>query len=128
MNAPLARETSWPPPPHDPRERERVLLLGNWEIRLFGEHKFQYFVSHGFWHLQLWHAAARISVLTPSRLTHMHYEAFPIAGWKARAATYEELSALVIGEHGVFLPNQPELRTFERALVERVKQRSPLSS
>ena len=128
MNAPLARENSWPPPPHDPRERDRVLLLGSWEIRLFGEHKFQYFINHGFWHLQLWHEAARISVLTPSRLTHLQYEAFPIAGWKARAATYEELSALVIAEHGVFLPNQPELRTFERALVERVKQRSPRPS
>ncbi len=128
MNAPLAREATWPPPPHDPRERDRVLLLGSWEIRVFGEHKFQYFVSHGFWHLQLWHAGARISVLTPSRLTHQLYEAFPIAGRKARAATYQELCALVVGEHGVFLPNQLELRTFERALVERVKQRSPLRS
>jgi hypothetical protein len=128
VNAPLVRELSWPPPPHDPRERDRVLLLGHWEIRLFGEHKFQYFVTHGFWHLQLWHEAARISVLTPSRLTHMQYEAFPIAGWKGRAATYRELSALVVGEHGVFLPDPLQLRTYERALVQQVEARSGLQS
>ena len=128
MNAPLARATHWPPPPHDPRERDRVLLLAGWEIRLFGEHKFQYFIVHGFWHLQLWHEAARVSVLTPSRLTHLHYEAFPIAGWKARASTYRELSELVLGEHGVPLPSELELRMFERALVDRVQQRAPLRS
>ena len=128
MNAPLARASKWPPPPHDPRERDRLLVLGDWEIRLFGEHKFRYFVTHGFWHLQLWHQAKCVSVLTPSRLTCNQYEVFPVLGWKARAAKYAELSALVEGEHAILLPPQRELRDLESALVERVKVRSPIVS
>jgi hypothetical protein len=62
-----ALDSNWPPPPHDPRERELVLTLRGWQVRLFGENKFQYFVRHGFWHVQLWHVEARVSVLTPSR-------------------------------------------------------------
>lgn len=124
MNAPLPRAKAYPPPPHDPRERDRLLSLGDWEIRLFGEHKFQYFVRHGFWHLQLWHEAGGVSVLTPSRLTHLQYEAFPIAGWKARAPTFEDLSALVVGEHGICLPNPLQLRSIEQALVARVESGS----
>ena len=107
----------WPPPPHDPRERERILAVAGWELRLFGEHRFQYFVRHGFWHLQLWHPEAQVSVLSPSRLTHGLYEAFPIAGWKGRADGYAELSALVHGEHGIALPREATLFELERAFV-----------
>ena len=47
-SADAARPQAWPPPPHDPRERDLVLRADGWEIRLFGEHEFQYFVRHGF--------------------------------------------------------------------------------
>jgi hypothetical protein len=121
--AELPRAGSWPPPPHDPRERELVTSLRGWEIRVFGEHRFQYFVRHGFWHLQLWQPAARVSVLTPSRLTCELYEVFPVAGWKGHASKYQELAELVQGEHGLELPREMELLELERALVQRVKTR-----
>ena len=41
-----------------------------------------YFAPRGLLHLQLWHPAARVSVLTPSRLTCDRYEVFPVRGWK----------------------------------------------
>ncbi len=107
----------WPPPPHDPRERQLVSCVAGWELRLFGEQQFQYFVRHGLWHLQLWHPEARVSVLSPSRLTQALYEAFPIAGWKGRAAGHAQLTALVHGEHGLDLPREATLFELERAFV-----------
>ena len=90
---------------------------------MFGEHKFQYFVRQGFWHLQLWHAEAHVSVLTPSKLTCELYEVFPIAGWKARASKYRELAQIIEEEHGLELPREMELLELERALVQRVTTR-----
>jgi hypothetical protein len=119
----LPSAESWPPPPHDPCERELVNSVRGWEIRVFGEHKFQYFVRHGFWHLQLWQPASRVSVLTPSRLTCELYEVFPVAGWKGRASKYQELAQLVCDEHGLELLREMELLELERALVQRVKTR-----
>jgi len=81
----------WLPPPHDPRERDLVLASGEWEVRIFSGRKFQYFVTRGFWHLQLWHPDARVSLLSPSRLTHGFYEALTATNWKIQAATYEAL-------------------------------------
>jgi len=118
-----ARDGNWPPPPHDPRERDPVICVRGWEVRVFGEHQFQYFVRRGFWHLQLWHPEARVSVLTPSRLTCDLYEVFPIASWKARAATVPELARLIAEEHGFELPREVELLELERALVQRVTTR-----
>lgn len=114
---------TWPPPPHDPREREHVITMSGWEVRIFGEHKFQYFVRHGFWHLQLWRPESRVSVLTPSRLTCDLYEVLPIAAWKGRALKYPELAQLVRDEHRLELPREMVLLELERALVQRVKTR-----
>ncbi|WP_394843325.1 hypothetical protein LZC95_40530 [Pendulispora brunnea] len=110
----------WPPPPHDPRERDLAMVLEGWEVRLFGGRKFQYFVTRGFWHLQLWHPEARISVLTPSRLTQGFYETFPVANWKAQAPDYKSLVQLVTGMHEIRLPNYGEVARLEKALVDDV--------
>ena len=118
--APANPRAEWPPPPHDPRERELAMRLGEWDIRLFGNRKFQYFVTRGFWHLQLWHPAARISVLSPSRLTCGFYEAYPIANWKAQAPNYDGLVSLIAGTHGPPLPTTAEIKRAEKALVDDV--------
>ena len=112
--------TGWPPPPHDPRERERIATVSGWEIRQFVGQKYLYFVRNGFWHVQLWHPRARVSVLTPSRLTRDRYELFPSAGWKARAQKYADLAPLIAGEHPVSLLPEHALRELERTLVQRV--------
>ena len=100
-----------------------MIGVRGWDVRVFGEHKFQYFVRQGFWHLQLWHPEAGVSVLTPSKLTCDLYEVFPIASWKARASTYPELARLIADEHGLELPRELELLELTRALVQRVTTR-----
>ncbi|WP_438004112.1 hypothetical protein WME89_35480 [Sorangium sp. So ce321] len=115
-----ARGEGWPPPPHDPRERELALVVAGWEVRLFGGRRFEYLVTRGFWHLQLWHPEARVSVLTPSRLTRGLYEAYPIANWKAQAPDYEKLAALLGGLFAARLPEASAVLRLERALVAEV--------
>ncbi|WP_437934633.1 hypothetical protein [Sorangium sp. So ce341] len=115
-----ARDEGWPPPPHDPRERELALVVAGWEVRLFVGRKFEYFVAHGFWHLQLWHPEARVSVLTPSRLTCGLYEAYPIANWKAQAPDYDKLVTLLGGLFAAKLPEKAAVLRLERALVDEV--------
>jgi hypothetical protein len=115
-----ALEAAWPPAPHDPRERELALFLDGWEVRIFGGRMFQYFVSRGFWHVQLWHPVARVSLLTPSRLTCGFYEAFPVSRWKAQAADYEVIARAIQRVHGVSAPKRAEAARIERALVDDV--------
>lgn len=110
----------WPPAPHDPRERELAMALGGWEVRIFTGRKFQYFVTRGLWHVQLWHPRARISILTPSRLTCGRYEAYPIADWKGQATDYEGIAARVAETHKVALVAPGEVLRVERALVDDV--------
>lgn len=110
----------WPPPPHDPRERELALVIDGWELRLFGERKFQYFVTRGLWHVQIWHPTGRVSVLTPSRLTCGFYEAYPIANWKAQAPDYKRLVALIAGVHSVALSCAATLAKVGKAFVDDV--------
>jgi len=65
------------PPPHDPDERVVVEVLDRgWDVRVFSadDKRRAYFVPRGFWHLQLWNERARLSVLTPSRLTGGRFE------------------------------------------------------
>src|SRR5687768_16947328 len=84
-----------PPPPHDPRDRIVVSRAGQWEVRVFSESdpKFVYLMTHGMWHLQLFHPTRGISVLTPSALTRQCYELFPIRGWKARVSWGSDVRA-----------------------------------
>lgn len=106
-----------PPPPHDPREREIAHAVGDWEVRVFGDAKFGFFVERGLWHVQLWNPSARVSVLTPSRLTGGSYEIFPCAGWKRRAACHEEVARIVRDEHRVAFVDEEALRRIERVFV-----------
>lgn len=61
---------------HAPCERALVTMLGDWEVRRHderGEHH-RYFAPRGMLHFQLWHPTARVSILTPSRLTRGRFE------------------------------------------------------
>jgi hypothetical protein len=121
MDAPeLAYASGWPPPPHDPRERDLAMVLGEWEVRLFGGRKLEHFVTRGFWHLQLWHPVARFSVLSPSRLTRGFYEAYPIARWKAQAPDYDRLVTLMARTCSAPLPGKADMLRIERAFVDDV--------
>lgn len=111
-----------PPPPHDPTERVLAVKLGEWEVRIFEGKKQRYFLPRGMGHLQLWHPAAGVSVLTPSRLTGGRYEVFPVDDWKAQASNYRQVVLMVIGRHGLFMPAAPEVARLEHALVHELQQ------
>ncbi len=108
---------STPPPPHDPSERELVYLAGEWEVRIFDGPRFRYFVERGLWHVQLWHPARRVSVLTPSALTQDSYEVYPIRGWKERASTARGAARLLAEEHALAFVDETVLANIERAFV-----------
>ena len=116
--------TSWPPPPHDPRDRELIARVAGWEIRLPRGRLSQSLVSNGFWHVQLWNPLASVSVLTPSRLTDDRYEAFLSAGSRLRAQKYGELERAIAEQHSVPLLPESALLELERACAERVKTRA----
>jgi hypothetical protein len=96
------------------------MRLGTWEVRISTGRAFEYFVPRGLWHVQLWHPDARISILTPSRLTGGAFEAFPSRGWKARASAYPSLREWLESEHRVELPNDADIAWVERVLVDRI--------
>ena len=106
-----------PPPPHDPSERELVHVVGDWEVRLFDNPRFRYFVERGLWHVQLWHPARRISVLTPSSLTDNSYEVFPIRAWKERVPTSAGVRRLLARTYGLEFVDEAALASIERTFV-----------
>ena len=116
---------NFPPPPHDPRERELLLSAGAWEVRAFGEADplRHYMVPRGFWHLQLWHPAG-FSILTPSKLTSHLFEGFPLAGSKHREFHYEELCEVFLREHKLSPPGPMLVNALCRWFVERVEEES----
>lgn len=116
----------WPPPPHDPRERVLATLIDGWEVRAFppDDRKFQYFVTRGFLHVQLWHPRMRVSVLTPSRLTGDQYEVFPCGGWKAQVSEPAPLRGLVARTHGVAMPSVGRLATIIEWYVRAEERRA----
>jgi hypothetical protein len=105
------------PPPHDPEERERPHTIGVGEVRVINHAKFGFFVERGLWHAQLWHRTARVSVLTPSRLTGDAYEIFPSAGWKRRASSHREIMRALFEEHAIAFVSEDALREVERIFV-----------
>lgn len=107
---------SWPPPPHDARERVRLLSVEGWEVRVFAESdpKHAYFAARGLLHLQLWEPRSGVSILTPSRLTCGRFEAFPIEGWKRAAPDYATIAALIRLAHGVAAPSSATVLTLMR--------------
>jgi len=119
---------NFPPAPHDPREREPVIAIAGWQVRLFTDARFRYFVPRGLWHVQLWHDEARISVLTRSALTKGAYEVYPIANWKRRATTHEEVHRLLEVEHGTVFLSVQELAWIEMRFVKDIARNRPLRS
>ncbi|MBX3225658.1 MAG: hypothetical protein KIT84_31230 [Labilithrix sp.] len=109
--------SAWPPPPHDPRDREEAYALGEWQVRVATGRMFEYFVPRGLWHVQLWHPETRISILTPSRLTMGAWEAFPLQTWKARRETWSSLALALAAEHDVKLPSAAEVAWVESTFV-----------
>lgn len=106
-----------PPPPHDPAEREIAQTIGDWEVRVFADGKFGFFVERGLWHVQLWHPGARVSVLTPSRLTGDAYEIFSSSGWKRRATAYADVARFIAEQHAVPFLDEDTLRRIEHVFV-----------
>lgn len=104
-------------PPHDPEERELAQTIGDWEVRVFADAKFGFFVERGLWHVQLWHRAAGVSVLTPSRLTGGLYEVSSARGVKRRASSHAKVRELVRAEHDVTLIDADALARVERVFV-----------
>ena len=111
------------PPPHDPGERTPVAWVGLWEVRQFadGDARLDYFRPRGFHHLQLWQPEARISILTPSRLTAGLFEVWPEGGQRASASTWREVGAQL---PGVDLPGAIEVLALESWFVEREEPRT----
>jgi len=114
-----------PPPPHNPGERKLAGQIGGWQIRLFDpdDLKFKYFLPRGFLHAQLWHPEARVSVLTPSRLTGGLFEVFPVDEWKAPASA-AAVHSLVAREHGVTLPSLTRIAAVIQWYVCAAERRS----
>ena len=102
----------FPPSPHNPFERERIAAIGPWEVRVFspGGVFHQYFAGHGMLHVQLWHPASGVSVLTPSRLTRGCFEVYPFAGWKYAREDYAMLQDEVWACLHVRLPDEECVR------------------
>ncbi len=79
---------------HAPGERETFATLGDWEVKRHAESQghHAYFASRGFLHLQLWHADARVSILTPSRLTNGRFEIWR-EGVRISVRTWDEVAS-----------------------------------
>jgi hypothetical protein len=105
-------------PPHDPAEREVFGAAGDWQLLAFTDRKREYFLSRGLWHVQLWHADAGVSVLTPSRLTGGCFEVYPFRGLKARARAYDALARAVRGDHGIEVPPASLIARLQRWFVD----------
>jgi hypothetical protein len=115
-----------PPAPHDPAERDLLLRIGDWEVRRFPEDGklFGYAAPRGMLHVQLWHPASGVSVLTPSRITGGHYEAYPIGGWKGASRDLGQIAAAIRGEHRIAVPRARRVASLERWFVGAAERRA----
>lgn len=123
MSARRLRLVSSLPPPHDPGERTPVAWVGLWEVRQFpdGDARLRYFRPRGFHHLQLWHPSARISILTPSRLTAGLFELWPEGGERSRLSTWREVADRLTG---TAVPSAIEIIALESWFIAREEPRS----
>jgi hypothetical protein len=111
-------------PLHDPDDRVLLAELGAWQLRQFAEHdsRLAYFAAKGFAHVQLWHAASRISIVSPSKLTGGNFEVW-IEDARFAAATWAPIEEALI-EYRVEPPNHHEIRAIERWFVLRDESRA----
>lgn len=110
---------------HAPSERVIAARLGAWEVRCHGKAGAQhsYFATRGLLHMQLWHPTARVSILTPSRLTNDRFEIrrdgvrIAVRAWTEVAALLADLT-LPDGER-VALPGGAEVAALHAWMVVR---------
>jgi hypothetical protein len=109
----------WPPPPHDPRERVPVSRARGWDVRSFllEDRRFAYFAPRSLWHMQLWHAGAGVSVLTPSRLTRGRYEIVGVGGARSWARGHRDLRWLLQNTHDIEFLSEAMLLALEAHFV-----------
>ena len=117
-------------PLHDPRDRVRIAELGNgWELRQFAEtdRRLAYFADKGFAHVQLWSAAANVSVVTPSRLTNGAFEAWIAppdqAVHRCAARAWSTIERELAVRH-IAPPNRHVIRAVEKWFVLPVETRA----
>jgi hypothetical protein len=117
VSAPL-RLVSSLPSPHEPGERTLVAWVGLWEVRQFpdGDARLAHVRARGFHHLQLWSPAARISILTPSRLTAGRFEVWREGGERWSADTWRQVTEQL---SGIALPSALEISALESWFIER---------
>ncbi len=100
---------------HAPGVRYIVETLSDWwEVRLMSGDDPRRLASRGYWHFQLWHPVARVSILTPSRLTQGFYEACPETHWLVQSSSYPQLLTAADGLRGAHLPTATTLLVLEQ--------------
>lgn len=110
---------------HAPSERVVAARLGAWEVRRHGESgaHHAYFATRGLLHLQLWHPVARVSILTPSRLTNDRFEIWrdgvriAVRAWSEVAAILADLA--LPGGESVALPGGAEVAALHAWMIVR---------
>lgn len=114
------------PSAHDPRDRKLVLHMKGWQLRAYpkGDPRHEFFAPRGLLHLQLWHPAARVSVLTPCQLTRGRLELFPVQGRRLRLSSYWQLRDLLKQHHQIEPPSPPVLAAAIRWFVVRAERGS----
>jgi hypothetical protein len=104
----------------------RVLLqeVAGWEVRDFAETARwrRYPVGYQMTHLQLWHPAAGLSVLTPSALTAGRFEIFPLDGFRVRVVGYGLLYKLLSERAGLSPPGPARFAALYLWFVRRVER------
>lgn len=116
------RAEGYPPPPHDPRERERIATAGPWEVLQFAadDSRIRYFAPRRMLHLQLWHPGRRISILTPSLITDGLYEVVLAShGDRGRTPSLPALREALREVLRVELPTDRQLERWTTWYVDR---------
>lgn len=109
--------------PHAPAPRTLLAVLpGGWEVRGFGpsDPRVPFALGRGFWHVQLYEPTARLSVLTPSRLTDGWYEVAAPRHPMRHALDEEDVARLVAGTRAPI--DAAALREVRRRFVDDVER------
>lgn len=106
-----------PPAPHDPRDRGLITEHRGWAVRAFAWNSphHAWLAREGMLHIQLWSPEARVSVLTPSRLTGGAYEVC-LDGERTRACCWGAVAGRLV-QGGVRPPEHGLVDHFYGGLV-----------
>ena len=94
-----------PPAPHDPSARACLSDVGDWSLWSTPRNipNYTQIVRSGQLHMQLWHAGANISILTPSSSTNHHYELWT-PNLRMRICCYQHVAEKLAEFRGPLLP------------------------